>query len=168
MKKNLLVSLICLSLASCQNHRSEDSAVKSHPLDEMVNETITMSLDQSIKVGPGEKEKIFLGNVEGMSGSVLVYVSADMLLKGDDLSEVSLKLIEPPYYDGEVHYTHNIFVQGSEIIPGIVELDNEELIGNNPGDEPVEGEWFIEFDNSVGNSTAILEFLTIKIHTRLD
>ncbi|SMF65160.1 hypothetical protein [Pseudobacteriovorax antillogorgiicola] len=169
MNKLVLLSFLTAMVFACESSNSSNSKVKSHPLAELVNETIILSPGVDLDIEAGEVRKVSLGELNAEGGSVLVYITADMKLTGADLNAVSIKLIEPPYYDGKVYYSHEIFTPSSkEDYNGTVNFEDVELKGNNPGDESVDGEWFVEISNASPSASATVNSLTLKVHTRLD
>ena len=167
MKTCITSSIIALALLSQGCLKTGDSQIKSHSLDQLVSKTYQLSLSESVEIGANEDRKISLGELNAKPGSVLVYASADTLMKGDNLDGVKLTIIEPPYYEGQ-GYQHTLFTSKGDLkSQQTVELKESLLVGNNPGDEEVSGEWFLQI-NSGNDSSAKIESLTIKAHTRLD
>ena len=135
-------------------------------MDEFVSKTYTLSLDNAVTVASGETVTVALDSDQISWAHVLVYLSADAALSGADLNQVEVKIIEP--CSGDCNYEHQVFPNDNAVGNAhTIAIEDVELGGNNPGDDIIAGQWFVEIKN-LGSARATLKSLTLNVNARLD
>ena len=134
----------------------------SKPIPDYFRDVSTEVLElklENIGLAPLEKKNVLLSHINTNFSQSLVYI--ELSYKLNKYSNLKVKVLEPGS-EGDASYFHEKSYINKK------SLDNDYLdYGNNPGDDLIDGNWFLEITNQNTYSLEI-NSIGLKIYSRND
>jgi hypothetical protein len=128
-------------------------------LKEVSSNSHSFKLSQ-LHLKANEKKTISLGAIVSKSAEVFVYMTLSLDCK-DKKNHLSIKTLEPGS-EGIKSYFHKMQVVNKASL-----IDEIFLIGDNPEDDVIDGQWYLELKNKK-NRKIRCQNLILTVHTRED